>query len=61
MGTLSGSVRGHQTIFSRRALGATYAAIADELSALGVSTASGSSWYGTTVCNYEQRLQNQES
>lgn len=46
-----------QTILSRRAVGATYAAIADELNALAVATARGGSWYGTTVRNYEQRLQ----
>ena len=50
-----------QTILSRRAAGATYAAIADELNALGVSTARAGAWYGTTVRNYEKRLQRQES
>jgi len=50
-----------QTILSRRASGATYAAIAAELNGLGVSTARSGSWYGTTVRNYEQRLQNNES
>lgn len=45
-----------QTILNRRAAGTTYAVIADELNALGVSTARGGFWYGTTVRNYEQRL-----
>ena len=45
-----------QTILSRRAHGVTYGAIADELNGLGVSTARGGAWYGTTVRNYEQRL-----
>lgn len=46
-----------QTVLSRRAVGATYAAIAGELNALGVPTARGGSWYATTVRNYEKRLQ----
>jgi DNA invertase Pin-like site-specific DNA recombinase len=50
-----------QTILSRRASGATYAAIADELNALGVTTARAGAWYGTTVRNYEKRLQPKES
>ena len=44
------------TILSRRAVGATFQAIADELNALGVETARGGKWYGTTVRNYAQRL-----
>lgn len=50
-----------QTVLSRRAVGATYAAIAEELNTLGVETARGGAWYGTTVRNYEQRLQNNEA
>lgn len=45
------------TILSRRAVGATFQAIADELNALGVETARGGKWYGTTVRNYAQRLE----
>ena len=45
------------TILSRRAVGATFQAIADELNALGVETERGGSWYGTTVRNYAKRLE----
>ena len=46
-----------QTILSRRAVGATYISIADELNALGVATARGGAWYATTVRNYTNRLE----
>lgn len=46
------------TIHSRRAAGDTYQCIADELNALGVATARGGKWYGTTVRNYDFRLRN---
>ena len=45
------------TILSRRAAGATFQAIADELNALGVETARGGRWYGTTVRNYAKRVE----
>jgi len=44
------------TIRDRRAAGATYQAIADELNALGVITARGGKWYPTTVKNAEARM-----
>ena len=44
------------TIRDRRAAGATYQAIADELNALGVTTARGGKWYPTTVKNTETRM-----
>lgn len=44
------------TIIDRRAAGATYQAIADELNALGVTTARGGKWHPTTVKNAEARL-----
>ncbi|NRQ27750.1 recombinase family protein [Aliiroseovarius sp. xm-g-7] len=45
------------TILSRRAAGATFQAIADELNALGVATARNGQWYATTVRNYAKRLE----
>lgn len=48
------------TILSRRAAGATFQAIADELNALEVETARGGAWYGTTVRNYARRLERLE-
>jgi len=45
------------TILSRRAAGATFQAIADELNALGVVTARNGQWYATTVRNYAKRLE----
>jgi DNA invertase Pin-like site-specific DNA recombinase len=45
------------TILSRRAVGATFQAIADELNALGVATARNGQWYATTVRNYAKRLE----
>lgn len=50
-----------QTILSRRASGATYTSIADELNALDVATARGGSWYATTVRNYVNRLEQLKS
>jgi DNA invertase Pin-like site-specific DNA recombinase len=44
------------TIRDRRAAGATYQAIADELNALGVTTARGGKWHPTTVKNAEARM-----
>ena len=44
------------TIVSLRKDNKTYAEIAFELNRLGVQTARGGSWYGTTVRNYEQRM-----
>jgi DNA invertase Pin-like site-specific DNA recombinase len=44
------------TIRDRRAAGATYQAIADELNGLGVTTARGGKWHPTTVKNAEQRM-----
>ena len=44
------------TIVSLRKDNKTYAEIAFELNRLGVQTARGGSWYGTTVRNYERRL-----
>lgn len=49
------------TILSRRAAGATFQAIADELNALGVETARGGQWYATTVRNYAKRLEKLET
>lgn len=44
------------TIVSLRKDNKTYAEIAFELNRLGVQTARGGSWYGTTVRNYEKRM-----
>lgn len=44
------------TIRDRRAAGVTYQSIADELNALGVTTARGGQWHPTTVKNAETRL-----
>ena len=43
-------------IRDRRAAGATYQAIANELNSLGVTTARGGKWHPTTVKNIEQRM-----
>ena len=44
------------TIRERRASGSTYQSIANELNALGVTTARGGQWHPTTVKNVEARL-----
>ena len=44
------------TIAARRATGATYAEIADDLNRMKVTTARGGQWHPTTVRNAEQRL-----
>jgi len=44
------------TITARRAAGATYAQIADDLNSMKVPTARGGQWHPTTVRNAEQRL-----
>ena len=50
----AGKVASHIT--ARRAAGATYAQIADDLNSMKVPTARGGQWHPTTVRNAEQRL-----